>query len=103
MQLSSDHTRYVIHQPKIFDWVAFVGGMAVVVYIAGKLFNRMFCRKKFISHMMNILFEVQDVSKLSNIKKVNYTDKKINEVTSQYKNNHLGTPLTPRRVVNVFG
>lgn len=36
--------------------------------------------------MMNQLFEVQDVSRISNVKKANYTNKAINQTISPYKN-----------------
>ena len=75
-----------MHPPSIIDWVGFIGGTAVIVFLFGKLVTVLFFRKTYISPMMDKLFQVQDVSKISNIKKVNYTNKAINETTNQYKN-----------------
>ena len=37
--LSSDHVLYVVHAPSVIDWVGFIGGVAVIVFLVGKLVN----------------------------------------------------------------
>lgn len=56
--LSSDHVRYEIRNPQVLDWLGFIGGISVVVFLLGKLINHVFFRKQFISPMMNQLFQV---------------------------------------------
>lgn len=53
--------------------------------------------------MVDKLFEVQDVSKINNVKLKNYTSKAINETTSEYKqyltkNNIRVTPVDTRHI-----
>lgn len=77
-----------------------------MVFLLGKIVNRLFCRKRYIANMIDSLFQVQDVSKISNIKKVNYTSKKINEPTNPYKNKKgtaTSSPITPRISIAAFG
>ena len=76
-----------------------------MVYLLGKIVNHLFCRKRYIANMIDSLFQVQDVSKISNIKKVNYTSKKINEPTNPYKKKGMATssPITPRISIAAFG
>lgn len=69
---------YVVHEPNLLDWVAFAGGLAVICFLVGKIINQCFFRKKYISPMMDKLFHVQDVSRINNVKKANYTNKAIN-------------------------
>ena len=75
----------MVQSPKLLDWLGFMGGIAVIYFLLGKLVNHICFRKKYVSPMMNELFQVQDVSKISNVKKTNYTNKAINETTSQYR------------------
>lgn len=76
----------MVHEPNLLDWVAFAGGLAVICFLGGKIVNHCFFRKKYISPMMDKLFQVQDVSRINNVKKANYTNKAINETTNPYKN-----------------
>ena len=66
--LSPDHVDYVIKVPKMVDWFAFVGGISVLCFLLGKTINQIFMRDPHIGPMMEKLFEVQDVSKLNNIR-----------------------------------
>ena len=90
--LSSDHVRYEIRNPYLIDWFGFIGGISVVVFLLGKTVNHIFFRKQFISPMMNQLFQVQDVSKINNVKRQNYTDKAINNTTSPYRGANRNGP-----------
>ena len=67
--LSSDQLLYEVRNPLFSDWFGFLGGIAVVFFLLGKVINHIFFRKRFISPMMDKLFQVQDVSKISNIKR----------------------------------
>ena len=86
VQMSSDLVKYVVHQPSILDLVAFVGGISVVCYLIGKLAIDNSClRPRYISPLLDRLFQVQDVQKLDNIKRARYTDKAINAINDPYK------------------
>jgi len=67
--LSSDHVRYEVKNPELIDWLGFLGGISVFFFLVGKLANHCFFRKKYVSPMMDHLFQVQDVSRISNIKR----------------------------------
>ena len=107
MHLSSDHVRYVIQQPKILDFLGFFGGLAVVIFVLGKMMVACLpcCKKRYVKSLIELLFQVQDVSKISNIKKVNYTDKMVNAPTDPYKKKGTITssPINPRKVFPGFG
>merc|ERR1712051_999630 len=66
------------------DWFAFVGGISVLCFLFGKTINHIFMRDAHIGPMMEKLFEVQDVSKLNNIRLDKYNNKAINEITNPY-------------------
>ena len=83
--VSADHTKWVIEPPLLLDWLGFIGGIAVLCFLVGKIVNYIFFRKKYVSPMMDQLFQVQDVSKIDNVKKERFTNKAVNEPTNQYK------------------
>ena len=56
IQLSSEHVRYIVQPPKIIEYISFVGGIAVIFFLLGKIVNHVFFRKKYISPMMDTLF-----------------------------------------------
>jgi len=55
-ELSNNHVRYTVIEPKLLDWLAFLGGISVIYFLIGKLVNHFFFRKKFVSPMMDKLF-----------------------------------------------
>ena len=58
ISLNSDQIRFVVHEPVMLDWVAFLGGIAMIVFLLGKMFNECCFGKKYISPMMDQLFEI---------------------------------------------
>ena len=83
--MKSDQVRYIVHEPILIDWVAFLGGITVIIFSLGKLLNNLCCSKRYISPMMEHLFQVQDVSRINNVKKVNYSNKALNNPTNPYR------------------
>ena len=84
--LSSDHVRYVIKAPQMLDWLAFIGGISFLFFCIAKFLNdNLCCSKNYISPMMEKLFDVQDISKLNNVKYDRYSNKAINRESSNFR------------------
>ena len=56
IKLSSDHVRYIVKPPSQIELVAFIGGIAVIYFLLGKIINHVFFRKTYVSPMMDKLF-----------------------------------------------
>ena len=78
------------------EWFAFIGGISVVFYMLGKIVNHLFLRKTYISAMLDKLFQIQNVAKISNVKKSEYSESRINEIASPYK-----SPVGSRKVQHI--
>ena len=55
--------------------------------------NHLFLRKTYISAMLDKLFQIQNVAKISNVKKSEYSESRINDIASPYK-----SPIGSRKV-----
>ena len=56
--LSSDHVFYETKNPELLDWLGFLGGISVTCFLVGKFVNQVCFRKKYVSPMMDYLFQV---------------------------------------------